>query len=205
MKLHEILTETLEKPYQYKMDSHVEWQDKVGGKVVKGMSAKFTTDAGEEYRVVGQRIGFTKEEREQQAEVKRKREEEKERYEKAREKDPEARKKRFTLPPFMKYGIKGGIWEIHFFSKTKGEEGSTITGAGDAFRVLATVFKVIKEMVERGKPKIVSIKSKFDEPSRAKLYKRMADRHAKKLGYKVTGSKKVGDTYRIELRMANSE
>jgi hypothetical protein len=66
-----------------------------------------------------------------------------------------------------------------------------VTGAGDAQRVFATVLAAIEKFLEKEQPANISFSaSKEVEPgqsaeSRAKLYNRLVDRYATKLGYSV--------------------
>jgi len=203
MRADEFLNESLTTPYSYDFDNHVEWGDKVGGKTVKGMTARFATDDYQKYKVIAQKIGMTKAERDVRTERLKKQAAERERYQAAKAANPDEpqRKKRMVIRP-QAYGVKpGGIWEIHFWNASSDDDtASDILGTGDAFRVFATVFAVISEMIERGKPEIVSIKSKANEPSRTKLYRRLAQKFAPQLGYRITSEKQTGDTMRIELR-----
>ena len=207
MRSEEFIDESINTPYNYDFDRHVEWGSKVGGKTVKGMSARFMTADDQKYKVIAQKIGFTKVERDVTAELRKKQAAERERYQAARAANPDKphRKKRLMIRPSA-YGVPpGGIWEIHFHKDDDQadddvEAHSGITGTGDAFRVFATVFEIIKDIIKYGKPEILSIKSKADEPSRTKLYKRLAKKFAPSLGYHITSEKLVGDTLRLELR-----
>jgi len=203
MRADEFLNESLTTPYNYDFDRHVEWGDKVGGKTVKGMTAKFMTDEHEKYKVIAQKIGMTKAERDVRTERLKLQAIERERYQAARAANPDEpqRKKRMHIRP-PAYGVPpGGIWEIHFYSESQSDEQSgAILGTGDAFRVFSTVFAVISDIIEKGKPEIVSIKSKANEPSRTKLYRRLAKKFAPTMGYQIVGEQQAGDILRIELR-----
>jgi 4'-phosphopantetheinyl transferase EntD len=58
-----------------------------------------------------------------------------------------------------------------------------ITGSGDAERVFATVINAIKIFVDKVKPKFIVFSAK--EPSRQSLYKALANRVGRQIGYKL--------------------
>ena len=76
------------------------------------------------------------------------------------------------------------------------------TGKGDAFKIFATVFAVAKEFAKKEKDhKVITFvadKTQEDDEdvlnSREKLYKRMVQRYAKELGYKVNVRSTKGKT-----------
>ena len=77
-----------------------------------------------------------------------------------------------------------------------------LTGEGDAMRIFATVIEIIKEFVKKEKPQELNFsaqkpewmtdlphdhpKKTRDMQSREKLYKRLVQRYAGRLGYKYT-------------------
>lgn len=194
MRAEEFITESLSTPYQFQYNGTVEWGDKISGKYIKGITASFKTEDGQDYKVIGQRIGDTKAERDIKLARRAKQKAEKERYDAARAANPDEpqRKKRFTIRPPSLGAHKGGMWEIHFYNENYPDmQGSLVTGDGDAFRVFATVIEIVKRMLADAKPEIVSIKSKADEPSRTKLYNRLIDRLAPELGYNVDSHRTV--------------
>lgn len=50
------------------------------------------------------------------------------------------------------------------------------TGAGDEFRVMATVVNIMLDFMKREKPDVIKFTADQDEPSRAKLYKRLTEK-----------------------------
>ena len=50
------------------------------------------------------------------------------------------------------------------------------TGAGDEFRVMATIVNIMLDFMKREKPDVIMYTANMDEPSRAKLYKRLTEK-----------------------------
>lgn len=79
----------------------------------------------------------------------------------------------------------GGIWDMEFHRGGSQD----LTGAGDAFRVFATMMEAVKQFIRMENPSVVSFTATKDVPdgqdpeSRAKLYTRMVERFADSLGY----------------------
>tara|TARA_R100000951_G_scaffold21633_1_gene17997 strand:- start:1218 stop:1697 length:480 start_codon:yes stop_codon:yes gene_type:complete len=85
-----------------------------------------------------------------------------------------------------------------------------VTGGGDAMRIFATVIEVIKDFVKKEKPQELVFsaekpawranlhhkdpKRSKDMGSREKLYKRLVQRYAGRLGYKYTTQSDYGAT-----------
>ena len=59
----------------------------------------------------------------------------------------------------------------------RGMTSFAVTGQGDAYRVFATVGEILKEFMQKYKPDYLEFEAY--EPSRVKLYKRMANKLAK--------------------------
>lgn len=83
-------------------------------------------------------------------------------------------------------------WQVGWMRNGSGG----ITGEGDAHKLLSTVFDFVKKIIKKEKPDRVAFETqggrtskKDDKGSRAKLYKRMADRYASQLGYRVSTKK----------------
>lgn len=91
-----------------------------------------------------------------------------------------------------------GLWDIEF----ERDGAMDITGGGDAERVFATVINAIKIFVDKVKPEFIVFSAK--EPSRQSLYKALANRVGRQIGYKlypldferamaITGSKSLAN------------
>ena len=82
------------------------------------------------------------------------------------------------------------VWYVLF--ERKGELG--VTGEGDAMRIFATVIDIIKDFTKKEKPQEMAFSAdkpawavdagKGEKGSREKLYKKMVQRYAGRLGYK---------------------
>ena len=82
------------------------------------------------------------------------------------------------------------VWHVLF--ERKGEMG--VTGEGDAMRIFATVIDVLKDFTKKEKPQELAFSAdkpawavdagKGQKGSREKLYKKMVQRYAGRLGYK---------------------
>jgi len=57
-----------------------------------------------------------------------------------------------------------------------GREVNTVSNTGDAFRVFATVAKIIRNKINQANPDSIQFSSFKDEPSRIKLYSRLLDK-----------------------------
>jgi hypothetical protein len=88
-------------------------------------------------------------------------------------------------------------WLIHFERQSpKGSYRDNISGQGDAFKIYATVLKIIEKFINKKKPKSVTFnakKTEFDSDakekevkSRAKLYDRLINKFASKMGYRLS-------------------
>lgn len=71
---------------------------------------------------------------------------------------------------------------IEFFDD-EGEQ--SITGGGDSIAVFSTVVAIVKEAVQKLKPRTITFSASGEEPSRVKLYKRLSQTIGKDLGYNV--------------------
>ena len=83
-------------------------------------------------------------------------------------------------------------WQVGFVRNGSGD----VTGEGDAQKILSTVFDFVKKIIKKEKPEVIAFETqggrtnkKSNTGSRAKLYKRMADRYASQLGYRVSAGK----------------
>jgi hypothetical protein len=95
----------------------------------------------------------------------------------------------------------GGIWDMEFHRGGSQD----VTGEGDAFRIFATMLEAVKQFIQVEKPGIVSFRatkdvdpSEANPESRAKLYNRMVDKFAGKMGY-TASMDDYGDTVEYEL------
>ena len=85
-------------------------------------------------------------------------------------------------------------WSVAF--ERKGETG--VTGEGDAMRIFATVIEVLKDFTKKEKPQELAFSAdkpawavdagKGQKGSREKLYKKLVQRYAGRMGYKYTSS-----------------
>ncbi len=92
--------------------------------------------------------------------------------------------------------VKGEEHNSLTFETEQGEMG--LTNRGDAFRIFATVFDIIKQ-VKHIKSRPLEFGASRSEPSRVKLYKRMAKLLKKELGFKkLTIYKGVTVYFRLE-------
>ena len=80
-------------------------------------------------------------------------------------------------------------WHVGFARNSKGD----VTGEGDALKIMATALDFTQKVIKKEKPKVVSfnseggrMKKSDDKGSRTRLYVRMANKYAPKLGYRVT-------------------
>ena len=71
----------------------------------------------------------------------------------------------------------------------------TLTGAGDSFKIMATVVKIVSEWIRSKNPPIIMFTADLDEPSRVQLYARLTQKLIQQLGYTdISGhSKKLAD------------
>lgn len=60
-----------------------------------------------------------------------------------------------------------------------------LTGEHDGLRVFSTVYDIIKDAIRRRNPNWIAFEARKSEPSRIKLYRALASRLAKGLGWKV--------------------
>jgi len=72
-------------------------------------------------------------------------------------------------------------WIIEFDLKGK----THLTGTGGEIAVFATVYKILEKFVTKVEPESFSFSSTDHEPSRVKLYTRMANNLSKKFGYEL--------------------
>ena len=85
----------------------------------------------------------------------------------------------------------------------------SVTGEGDAMRIFATVIAIVKEFVKKRNPELMKFSAFKDvmgdddsapgKGSREKLYARMLQRYAGKMGYKYSKVSGAGKT-EFELR-----
>ena len=71
----------------------------------------------------------------------------------------------------------------------------TLTGAGDSFKIMATVVKIVSEWIQSKNPPIIMFTADLDEPSRVQLYARLTQKLIQQFGYTdISGhSKKLAD------------
>lgn len=78
-----------------------------------------------------------------------------------------------------------GAIELGFsMRKDGGYWTSDITNVGDQFRVLATIVEVAREYLEKYKPKTIVFRADANQPTRVKLYRRLAQYVERAFGYK---------------------
>lgn len=87
------------------------------------------------------------------------------------------------------YKTSADEWHVGFARNSSGD----VTGEGDALKIMATVLDFTQKIIKKEKPKVVSfnseggrMKKKDDKGSRTRLYTRVANKYASKLGYRVT-------------------
>lgn len=73
-----------------------------------------------------------------------------------------------------------GYMDVMFISKNHGLD---ISGDGQSFQIFATVAAILKDFISSNPPQPIRFSAK--EPSRAKLYQRLAQMMAKELGWKA--------------------
>lgn len=77
---------------------------------------------------------------------------------------------------------------LEFYQVQDGGFGDTgITGTGNALEVFGTVMACIRDYVSKARP--ASIRFSASEPSRIRLYNRLANNVAKELGWELTTNK----------------
>lgn len=71
----------------------------------------------------------------------------------------------------------------------------SLTGAGDSFKIMATVVKIVGEWIQSKNPPIIMFTADLDEPSRVQLYARLTQKLIQQFGYTdISGhSKKLAD------------
>jgi len=90
------------------------------------------------------------------------------------------------------------VWRVSFERNTRQD----VTGEGDAMRIFATVIEILKDFTKKEKPQEMVFSAEKPAPrltlphghpetskemgSREKLYKRLVQRYAGRLGYKYT-------------------
>ena len=194
----EFLTEVFSKPYPFKITKEREVYEYGKMRDVVGFEAEFKTENGLLYRIYAVMIGTTKAQRDKKAEALKQKE-----IMLSWGKKPKLDKN--------KKNFHGGIWEVHFdyIKKSKRVPGdeeniSDISGTGDSFRVFATILSFIKDFSKKVEPDFISIKSKNAEANRTELYKNLAKRYAKTIGYDVIKSVKGAEITRLELKRKNT-
>ena len=185
MKSTEFLTETLDTAYELTRLKADKFD--VDNNTKYGFSAEFTTANNVKYIVIAYKIAKTKTQRD---DMKKKRELKAQQV-------AQGLKVKQSRPRLLS---TGGIWEVHFYSKTAGEMDFSTNNAGDAFKVFGTVFAFIDKIVTKIEPDFISIKGKSTDDSRISLYKRMADKYATQMGYNITKIVKANDMTRIGLK-----
>jgi flavoprotein len=85
------------------------------------------------------------------------------------------------------------VWNVAFRAQKGNRTSHGITGSGNASQVMAAVIQCIKKWIELY-PKVVTFffSAKLDEPSRVKLYSRMAQ------SIKVPGWKMYKETFKTK-------
>jgi len=101
---------------------------------------------------------------------------------------------------------RAGWYEILFGEEIETKKGVvhdlSMTGRGDAFRVVATVIEVVKEFVQSQKPEKMVFKADSSQSGRVRLYRTLAHKAAKLFGMNVEEVKKDGD---INFRLRAEE
>ena len=87
-------------------------------------------------------------------------------------------------------------WEINF--QRNGDQ--SVTGEGDALRILATVMKLVKDFVKKEKPKYMSVSAAKDK----KNSKTKNPVHGRERLYKRLLQKNVGSKYSIDTDTSSS-
>jgi len=59
----------------------------------------------------------------------------------------------------------------------------SLTGAGDSFKIMATVVKIVGEWIQSKTPPIIMFTADLDEPSRVQLYARLTQKLIQQFGY----------------------
>jgi hypothetical protein len=84
-----------------------------------------------------------------------------------------------------------GEWHVGFARNMK----STVTGEGDALKIMATVLDFVKKVAKKENPEVISFEAEGGSQnkkdvtgSRASLYTRVANKYASQMGYRVTQS-----------------
>jgi hypothetical protein len=113
-------------------------------------------------------------------------------------------------------GAKNGdlLITISFANKTKGILDFDMTGSGDSFRIISAVLDISKKKVKKFSPEwiyfdadIITIDSKNEEEiktGRASLYKALAKRYSRELGYQLS-IVDSGETFDFILKKENRE
>ena len=98
-------------------------------------------------------------------------------------------------PPFQLGGPHetfNGVWEISFAIETyQGNQVDRITGSGNAIAVFSTVIDIIETMVSNHSIENIYFTSETSEPSRIKLYDRMAKHFSNKAGWRYIDHKEL--------------
>ena len=89
------------------------------------------------------------------------------------------------------FGSKTRTLEVVFIRRSEKSFNTGITGDGDAFRVFATVFDILKSFVKNANFTIDKIQftAKEAEKSRVRLYDRFAKRYGKVMGFGKVSTK----------------
>lgn len=104
------------------------------------------------------------------------------------------------------------LFDHHFKKKTTDVEFSRrsfdtsahtieVTGEGNAIRILSTVLELMKEFCAEYKPKKITFSAAVteDNQSRSRVYEKMLQRHAPKMGYTYKAGKKYGGQIKFTM------
>ena len=83
-----------------------------------------------------------------------------------------------------------GLMEVEFSRVINGSSTHNVNNKGDAYKILATVIRMMKEIVKKAGPDYVYFVADNKEPSRVQLYQAICKR-AEKDGYKRVDMKAV--------------
>lgn len=87
-----------------------------------------------------------------------------------------------VLVSFDESSTEVKAFDVDFRRGAPGATTYEITGEGDAIRIFSTVIEIIRDFVKRENPNIVTFNAK--EPSRKKLYARLATKICPLIGFK---------------------
>lgn len=99
--------------------------------------------------------------------------------------------------------FKKKITDVEFSrrSATSSAHSIEVTGEGNAIRILSTVLELMKEFCAEYKPKKITFSAAVteDNQSRSRVYGKMLQRHAPKMGYTYKEGKKYGGSIKFTM------